>query len=109
MAGGRGKRTSAEIYDPAANSWTSAGNMAEARGEHGAALLPDGRVIVIGGIGNLATSEVYNPANNTWASGPSMADGRLRFPTLVLGDGTVVVPGGVGKDGLLAATEIFTP
>jgi hypothetical protein len=40
---------SSEIYDPATNTFQPARDLNQARGSHGAAMLPDGRVLVIGG------------------------------------------------------------
>ena len=53
MAGGVDLLTAtagAEIYDPASDTWSPAGRLSEARSEHTATLLPDGRVVVAGGI-----------------------------------------------------------
>src|SRR5450759_356103 len=56
---------SAELYDPAANTWSAAGNLAIARDSHTATLLLSGKVLVAGGRdtgGNsLASAELYTP------------------------------------------------
>jgi hypothetical protein len=51
----------AEIYDPAAGTWTVVASMATKRGYHSSAvLLPDARVLWAGANGN-NTAEVYSP------------------------------------------------
>ena len=54
----------AEIWDPSSDSFASTGSLTEARVNHTATLLPDGRVLVVGG-GLLdwvtGSAEVYNP------------------------------------------------
>ncbi len=47
--GARRSLTSAERYDPAANTWQSAGTMSCPRSEQAAALLPDGGVLIVAG------------------------------------------------------------
>jgi hypothetical protein len=52
----------AEVYDPAANAWSSAGVMSALRYFHTATTLPSGRVMIVGGIGinpYPTTSEVW--------------------------------------------------
>ena len=49
---------SAELYDPATGTFSSAGSMSKARDGATATLLPDGRVLICGGS---ADAEVYTP------------------------------------------------
>jgi N-acetylneuraminic acid mutarotase len=46
-----GGLTSAELYDPGTNTWSSAGNMNASRAGAAAALLPGGEVLMVGGTG----------------------------------------------------------
>lgn len=113
---------SAEIYDPAAGTWTPTGSMAVVRNGHFAATLRDGRVLVAGGIGQrdaisastLDSAEIYDPATGTWTSTGSMTDIRSGGMAVTLDDGKVLAIGGVlyNGRGILVSTafcELYDP
>ena len=63
---GGGPLASAELWDPATMSFGPAGSLAQARWNHTATLMPDGRVLVVGGLGAgedefLASAEFWAP------------------------------------------------
>ena len=60
----------AEVYDPAANAWKSAGSLVGPRSGHTATLMPNGRVLVAGG-GSGSDGpglEQYDPSANAWTA-----------------------------------------
>lgn len=125
-------RAGAELYDPAAGTWTAlAGQLGEGRALHTATLLPNGRVLVAGGSSSssafVAGAEVFDPQRSTWAAAPPMGVGRVFHTATLLRTrcgtncGRVLVAGGDCPvvptlprgcafvwDGL-AATELYTP
>ncbi len=66
----------AEIYDPATDSFTATPGIDRTR--HHAVLLPDGRVLVAGGITSgevsLFSPKVWSPATATWADAGTIPD-----------------------------------
>jgi N-acetylneuraminic acid mutarotase len=58
---------SSELYEPSSGKWTVTASMAEARPNHTATLLPDGRVLVVGDYDydSRASAEVYDPGYGT--------------------------------------------
>ena len=68
--------SSAELYDPTSGTWSSTGNLSAPRNEYSVALLPNGKVLVVGGFngtGSLSSAELYDPASGMWSSTSSLS------------------------------------
>lgn len=120
---GQATLDSALLYDPATDKWQTTGRMHERRAGHRAALLDDGRVLVVGGgskVGypcasnhpactvaeSIGTAEIYDPATGEWN-----ATGALRLPRLAFAlsatPAGVVASGGAAANRGLESVEIF--
>jgi N-acetylneuraminic acid mutarotase len=97
---------SAELYDPASNSWTEVGALAVPRGDHTATMLPNGQVLITGGetqsgAGDTAltsSAEVFDAGSRTWAETGALTTGRADHSATLLPDGRVLVVGGQTPD-----------
>lgn len=101
----------AELYDPATNSFVVTGSLSVERYKHSAVLLPDGKVLILGGSnsmmnrGRYASAELYDPATGTFTLTGNMRSARykIRDAAALLKDGKVMVAGGGPR------VEIYDP
>jgi hypothetical protein len=107
--------STAEIFDPATNTFALTGPLTTGRARHAAERLADGRVLVVGGVTGddndgytpTATVEVYDPVSGTFSAAPSLPRRRdLTTATLVPNGGGVVVVG--GRDGSTTLSDVIT-
>lgn len=118
IAGGhRGRRqaitiySSVEIFDPASERFSQAGEMTIRRHKHDALLLQNGNVLIIGGSderdgrGAYTSVETYDPKRKVFTKTGDMRLRRykLQGTSVLLGNGKVLIAGGADQP------EIFDP
>ena len=108
---------SAEIYNPAAGTWTPTGSLITGRANFQMVLLQNGNVLAAGGTvsgGLTATAEIYNYTTGQWTATGNLVNGREDFQAVLLLNGNVLAAGGrsrvvnsVGNLQSLASAEIY--
>ena len=116
---------SAEVYNPAAGTWTATGALGSASETFAMVLLANGNVLAAGQ-GYLLSSQttttpatfqsfasVYNPASGTWTATGAFDTPRILFQMVLLPNGNVLAAGGQSQppngDSPLASAEIYNP
>ncbi|MCR4294754.1 MAG: hypothetical protein NUW21_04420, partial [Elusimicrobia bacterium] len=114
FAGGRnpaiaptgGYLVTTERYDPGSNSFQSASPMIEARANHTATLMGDGKALVVGGYnqrdvlankGITESAELYDPVSNSVSPAAAMSARRQSHAAVLSASGEVTVFGGLGN------------
>src|SRR5437667_46302 len=108
--GGSAALASLELFDPTSSTFALAAvTLSTARKSHAAALLSDGRVLIVGGWDGtmtsppspespapspLSSSDIYDPATGQVTAGPAMNSPRMNFTATAQLDGKVAVIGG---------------
>jgi hypothetical protein len=101
----------AEIYNPQTGSFSAISDLTVKRHKHGAVLLSDGRVLIIGGSderdsrGAYTNVEIYNPAtkNFTKIGDMKLPRYKLQGTAILLKNGKVLIAGGASQ------AEVFDP
>ena len=105
---------SAEVYSPTTETWATVGNMADARQQHTATLLPNGKVLIAGGYNApdanpLSSAEIFDPATNTFSPAAASNNVHAAHNAVLLNDGTVLVAAGILSGAATNAAELYNP
>jgi WD40 repeat protein len=120
LAGGvdssNGTLTSAELYDPATQSFTATtGSMTATGYNQTATLLSNGKVLIAGGMASngdsIADAELYDPATDSFSSTGSMTAARYAHTATLLPNGKVLIAGGYDSlsSNYLNSAELYDP
>ena len=92
---------SAEVYEPATDSFRVVGNALRGRNQHTATRLEDGTVLLAGGLDfssqceTAGTAELYDALSESFVDLGTMMQPRVYHTATLLHDGTVLIAGGL--------------
>jgi hypothetical protein len=96
----------AEVYNPATDSYTQVGNMTEPRVIPPLILVSNGEALVLG---TDKTADLFNPSTNSFSATGKMQVARLACGISRLNNGTVLIAGGTNGSKNLSSAEIYDP
>ena len=101
--------STAELFDPATESWTETVPMNLLRSGRTATLLPNGEVLVAGGYSPYGgNAEFFDPASGNWTVINSLLTARSGHTATLLPNGKVLVAGGWDTNNdVLASAELY--
>jgi hypothetical protein len=109
----------AQLYDPAAGTWSATGSLTGTRTFHTATPLATGKVLVAAGYDGtnaLGTAQLYDPSAGTFAATGALAAARYWHTATLLPSGKVLVAGGtaqtsggVNPASALGTAELYDP
>jgi len=102
-----------EVYDPSANTWSTAAPMPTARSNLAAAVV-NGKIYAIGGNAapsnaGLSTVEVYDPVSNTWSTAAAMPTARSELAAAAVNGQLYAVGGCCNSLSAWDRLEIYNP
>ena len=109
--------TKSEADEQARLEARAVGHLAEARIDHAATVLSDGRVLITGGKGIVKyprgsltdTAEIFNPELGDWMLTTAMPLAREFHVSVTLSDGRVLVTGGRGSTSFPLSGALYDP
>jgi hypothetical protein len=99
----------AELYDPATETFLSTGDPVEPRLGHTSTLLKDGHVLLVGGLADKASAELYDPPTGRFMPTGAPAAARSEHVAVRMSDGRVAIIGGSADGEALPGIEIYDP
>jgi hypothetical protein len=99
-----------DVYLPLERKWLAASSLIDARSDHAAAALLDGRVLVTGGNQGtrlLQSAEIYDAKTDQWMRSAPLPRPRTEHSAITLADGRVLVAGGIERSGAPTDTTLI--